>query len=225
LIDAIQNGREPAHLEVLTKLLQAGRGPRRIMDVLQVCGAQIIVRTQNDLNFSLPQHCYEYCSTLGWFFDNFEHPQRIKLLYLAASYLNQNAWHQRNTGDMKEVTVRAPAGADALTAEQILERLSAATLALDGPQSVAWARAYLDSGADPARVIQRIALLATRIGNDPHNQEIAQCLLDDWSRNRSPDRDWLILAAAQHTARHRKYGDFLEASRRFGNAMGVPGLQ
>jgi hypothetical protein len=32
------------------------------------------------------------------------------------------------------------------------------------------------------------------------------------------------LAAAQHTAVHRKYGDPLEASRRYGEAMGIAGL-
>jgi hypothetical protein len=47
------------------------------------------------LNFSLPQHCYEYCNTLGWFWDTFEHPQRVKLLYLAAAYLNQAAITRR----------------------------------------------------------------------------------------------------------------------------------
>jgi hypothetical protein len=225
LIDAIQNQHEPAYIEVLSKLLLAGRGPRRILDVLQVGGAQIVCRTQVDVNFSIPQHCYEYLSTLGWFWDNFDHPQRIKLLYLAASYLNQNAWTQRKTGDLEPIKPRPAAGADKLTAEQILDRLDAAVLALDGPQSLAWAKAYLDGGAERGRLIQHIALLASRVGNDPHNQEIAQCLLDDYSRNRSEDRDWLLLAAAHHTARHRKYGDFLEASRRFGSAMGVPRLQ
>ena len=39
----------------------------------------------------MPQHCYEYCNTLGWFYDTFEHPQRLKLLYVAASFLNRDA--------------------------------------------------------------------------------------------------------------------------------------
>ncbi len=96
--------------------------------------------------------------------------------------------------------------------------------ALHGPDSLAWTQAYLDNFADRAPLIQRLAVAATRLGNDPHNQEIAQCMLDDWGRNRSRDRDRLLLAAAQHTAVHRKYGDALEASRRFGQAMDVPGL-
>jgi hypothetical protein len=225
LLEAVLDQPEPAYLERVSALLLAGKGPRQILDVLQVGAAQVLVRTQEDLNFSIPQHCAEYLSTLGWFYDTFQHPQRLKLLYVGASFLNRNAWHQRHTGAMEPVDVRAPAGASAMTSGQLLERLDGALLALDGPQSVAWTQAYLQSGADRAPLIERLALVASRVGNDPHNQEIAQCLVDDWRRNRAAGRDWLLLACAQHTARHRKYGDFLEASRRFGEALGVAGLQ
>ena len=98
-------------------------------------------------------------------------------------------------------------------------------MGLDGPASVAWTQAYLDNVADRAPLARRIALAACRIGNDPHNQEIAQCMLEDFGKNRSPDRDRLLLAAAWHTAMHRKYGDPLEASRRFGAALRIAGLQ
>ena len=39
------------------------------------------------------------------------------------------------------------------------------------------------------------------------------------------EQDRLLLACVQHTAVHRKYGDFLEASRRYGAAMGLAELQ
>ena len=45
-------------------------------------------------------------------------------------------------------------------------------------------------------------------------------MLMDFGTNRQPDRDKLLLAAAYHTAMHRKYGDPQEPSRRFGHAMG-----
>ena len=64
--------------------------------------------------------------------------------------------------------------------------------------------------ATARRWCERIALAATKLGNDPHNQEIAQCMLMDFGTNRHPDRDKLLLAAAYHTAMHRKYGDPLE---------------
>jgi hypothetical protein len=71
------------------------------------------------------------------------------------------------------------------------------------PQAVAWAKAYLASSGDRQTLVQQLALTACRLGNDPHNQEIAQCLLEDYAKNRSFDRDRLLLACVQHTAVHR----------------------
>ncbi len=221
LTETVVRQQEPAHIERISSLLLDGKSPRHILDVLQVGAAEVILATATDTNFSLPQHCYEYCSTLGWFYDNFEHPQRLKLLYVAASFLNQAAWHQARTGDLNPLALEVPAAADRMPGEAILDRIEAAIVGLDGPQSVAWTKAYLDSGADRSRLIRRLALVAASIGNDPHNQEIAQCLLEDYARNAAPGRDRLLLACAQHTARHRKYGDFSEARRRFDDALGL----
>ena len=221
-VETVIRGHEPLYVEALTKLLLAGVAPRQILDALQEGAAEIILGTQDPTGFSLPQHCYEYLNTLGWFWDNFRHPQRLKLLYLATSYLNQAAWHQQNSGDLQSAAIRAPAAAAGLSAQQILPRLREAVLALNGPESVAWTRAYLDSGADHDPLTAELALLASRLGNDPHNQEIGLCLIEDYRKN---PRDKLLLACAQHTAVHRKYGDPLAASRRFGEAMGIGLLQ
>jgi hypothetical protein len=107
---------------------------------------------------------------------------------------------------------------------QLLERTLAAIVAFDGPQAVAWAKAYLANSGDRQTLVQQLALTACRLGNDPHNQKIAQCLLEDYAKNRSFDCDRLLLACVQHTAVHRKYGDFLECGRRYGRAMGVAAL-
>jgi len=219
LTEAIIRQPEPGYIEVLSRLLLAGKGPRRILDAIQAAAAQVVIETQITTNFSLPQHCYEYCSTLGWFYDNFDHPLRLKLLYVAASFLNRAAAHQKQTGDLNPVTIAAPSGAGAMTAAQILDRVEGAVTSLHGPDSLAWTQAYLDNVADRAPLRQRLALTAARLGNDPHNQEIAQCMIDDSARNQDRNRDHLLLAAAQHTAVHRKYGDPLEASRRFEQAM------
>jgi hypothetical protein len=224
-LDIVLNRYEPDHQEALSRLLLAGKGPRQILDVLQIGAAQVLLETQDTLNFSIPQHCYEYLNTLGWFYDNFEHPQRLKLLYVAASYLSRNAWHARQTGDGREAQPWQPPGADTLAPAQLVERIVTAIAALDGPQALGWTRAYLASGADKTPLIEQLALVATRIGNDPHNQELGQILLEDYAKNRSFDRDRLLLACVQHTAVHRKYGDFLEASRRYGAAMGLAELQ
>ncbi|HEX5326078.1 MAG TPA: hypothetical protein VFW75_05380 [Acetobacteraceae bacterium] len=224
LTRAIIDEPEPGYLEVLSKLLLAGKSPRRILDAIQVAAAQVVMATQKDTNLSMPHHCYEYCNTLGWYYDNFEHKLRLKLLYVAASFLNRVAAHQRATNDANPVEIRPPAGADRMSADQILHRVEAAILGLNGPESLAWTQAYLHNEADRAPLVERVATAACRMGNDPHNQEIAQCMLQDFGKSLSPDKDKLLLAAAYHTAVHRKYGDPQEPSRRFGEAMGVAEL-
>jgi len=224
-IHALIREREPAYQEHLGALLLAGKGPRQILDVIQLAAAQVLLETQIDTNFAIAQHCYEYCNTLGWFYDRFDHPQRLKLLWVAAAYVNGNAWHQRFTGDLQpERPATLPTGADRMTADRMLEHMAAAITALDGPQATAWARAYLAAGGDRGRLVGHLALVACRIGNDPHNQEIAQCLLEDYARHRGHDRDRLLLACVHHTAVHRKYGDFLECGQRFGRAFGIAAL-
>jgi hypothetical protein len=224
LIDALIHQHEPAYIEKISALLLAGKSPRRIIDAIQLAAAQVVLETVGPNNFSMPQHTYEYCNTIGWFYDNFEHPQRLKLLYVAGSMVNQAAWNQRSSGWLKSEPMKAPGGADRLNGGQIIGNVEEAIAGLDPPQAVAWTKAYLDSGEDRSPLVQCLALMATRIGNDPHNQEIPQCMLEDYGKNQSRDRERLLLACAHISAGHRKYGDFFEASRRFGEAMDLAEL-
>jgi len=224
LIETLIHQHEPAYLKKISELLLAGKSPRRIIDALQLAAAQVVLETNGPNNFSMPQHTYEYCNTLGWFYDNFAHPQRLKLLFVAGSMVNQAAWHQHELGWAVPAVDKAPAGADKLSGGEIIARLEAALAALDPAQSVAWTKAYLDNGADRALLATRLALMAARFGNDPHNQEIPQCLIEDFAKNQSHDRDRLLLACAHISAGHRKYGDTFEAARRFGEGMGIAEL-
>jgi hypothetical protein len=224
LIDALVRQHEPAYIEKISALLLAGKSPRRIIDAIQLAAAQVVLETDGPNNYSMPQHTYEYCNTTGWFYDNFAHPQRLKLLYVAGSMVNQAAWNQRNSGWLKAPPIKTPSGAERMTGSRIIEQLEAAIAALNPPEAVAWTKAYLDSGEDRSPLVQRLALMATRIGNDPHNQEIPQCMLEDYGKSQSHDRERLLLACAHISAGHRKYGDPFEASRRFGEAMSLSEL-
>ena len=48
--------------------------------------------------------------------------------------------------------------------------------------------------------------------------------VEDYGKSQSHDRERLLLACAHISAGHRKYGDFFEAGRRFGEAMGLAEL-
>jgi len=221
LTDAIVRQPEPSVIEALVALLRAGRGPRRILDAIQVAAAQVILDTGHPNNFSMSQHGYEYCNTLGWFYDTFEHPHRLKLLFVAASFINHAAEHQANTPDNGRRAITPPPGAEGLSPRSLLERLEQTLLALRPDEAVALTATYLKAGFDRAPLLEVLATAACKLGNDPHNQELGLCLLEDYLRTQATDRDRLLLACAQHTAGHRKYGDPLEAYRRFAEALGV----
>ena len=220
LSNAVLRQGEIETLEAVTKLLKAGKDPRRILDVLQLAVGQIVLETRDPNLFNMPHHCYEYHNTLAWFYDNFDHPRRLRLLYVAAMFANRVAYHQQGLGEVHSMTVQMPSNAGSLSAGQLLDRVDTAIMALNGEEAVAWTQAYCQNVSDRDDLVRTIALAACKLGNDPHNQEIAQCMLMDFDTNTQPDRDRLLLAAAYHTAMHRKYGDPQEPSRRFGHAMG-----
>jgi hypothetical protein len=224
LLRALLHDHSPANLDAVTQLLKAGKDPRRIVDVIQLAAADIVLATHGVNNFSMPMHCYEYTNALGWFYDTFDHPRRLRLLYVAAEFVNMTAWHQKLTDAFTPAPVHAPACAHRFGADELLQRIDAAICSLNGPESLSWVQAYCDTVADRAPLVRTLALAACKLGNDPHNQEIPQNMLEDFAKNRSRRRDRLLLACAQHCAAHRKYGDPLEAARRFGKAMQLEAL-
>ena len=222
LVEVITRGREINVIESIVALLKGGRSPRRILDAIQVASAQVILETGDVNNYSMSQHGYEYTNTLGWFYDTFEHPHRLKLLFVAASFIQHAAEHQRDTpNNFGRRTLTPPPGAQKWSAAELLKHLEAALLALNADESVALTATYLAGGHDRAPLIQTLASAAVEVGNDPHNQELGLSLLEDYAKTQAHDRDRLLLAQAKHTAGHRKYGDHLECFRRFAEAMAI----
>jgi hypothetical protein len=222
LVEVITRGREVNVIESIVALLSGGRAPRRILDAIQIASAQVLLETGDVNNYSMSQHGYEYCNTLGWFYDTFQHPHRLKLLFVAASYINHAAEHQRDTpNNFGRRTLTPLPGAAAWSSRQLLERLEEALLALRADEAVALTATYLGGGHDRAPLIRTLASAAAEVGNDPHNQELGLCLLEDYEKTRAHDRNRLLLANAKHTAGHRKYGDHLECYRRFSEAMAL----
>jgi hypothetical protein len=219
LVDAIVHQREPSVIAAIVALLKAGRSPRRILDAIQVAAAQVILDTGEPNNFSMAQHGYEYCNTLGWFYDTFEHPHRLKLLFVAASFINHGSDHQANTPGNGRRAITAVPGADALSPAGLLARLDGALLALRADEAVDLTAAYLKAGFDRAALVRTLAEGSCILGNDPHNQELGLSLLEDYRKSLAADRERLLLACAKHTAGHRKYGDPLECYRRFAEAF------
>src|ERR1044071_4207771 len=173
---------------------------------MQVAAAQNILETGAPNNFSMSQHGYEYCNTLAWFFDTFEHPHRLKLIFVAASFIQHAAEHQRDTADNGFRTITPPPGAAAWPAPKLLAELERALVTLRPPEAVDLTAAYLKAGHDRAALVETLASAAAITGNDPHNQELGLCLLEDYARTQEHDRERLLLGCAQHTGGPRKDG-------------------
>ena len=222
LIEVITRGREINVIESIVALLKSGCSARRILDAIQIASAQVILETGDTNNYSMSQHGYEYTNTLAWFYDRFQHPHRLKLLFVAASFINRAAEHQRDTpNNHGRRTITVPPGVAAWSSRQLLEKLEETLLALKADEAVMLTAAYLAAGHDRAPLVQTLASGAAEVGNDPHNQELGFGLLEDYGKTQAHDRDRLLLAQAKHTAGHRKYGDHLECQRRFSEAMGI----
>ena len=228
LIRAIIRDPEESYIEDLVTLLKSGRSPKSILDSIQIAAARVVLECGEPANFSMPQHGYEYCNTLGWFYKNFEHPHRTKLLFVAANFINQCAhWVTNSKGNRTRGAATYMAGyaraeeAEALPQARLLENLSEAMVQLDTDQSVAWTQRYIDQGYDRAPLVETLAGGIAKQGNDPHNQEIGLCMLEDYARTSASQRDTLLLSAAHHTAGHMKYGDQYVPYRRYAEAFGM----
>lgn len=221
LIHAITQAYEPAYIEAITALLLAGKDPKHILDTIQVAAAGVVLEVAIPEDFSMPLHGYEYANTLRWFFDSFDHPYRLRLLYVLGGFINQCARWVRDTPGHGAADTTPPQAAKTLSQDAILQRLSDALVALKPAESVAWTRGYLEAGYDRKPLVRTLAIAAVKEGNDPHNQELGLCFLEDYLHSTALDRDQLLLGSAQLTAGHRKYGDPLESYRRFTEAFDI----
>lgn len=221
LIEALIRAPEPAYIESLTALLLAGKDPVQIIETMQVAASRLVLETNGPRNYSMPQHTFEYMNTLRWFFKTFNHKHRLKLLYVGGSFINQTAMWLKNTPGNGAQDTTPPSSAHALSSHQLLQHVDASIAELDPPQSVAWVRAYLDEGHDRDALVQTLGVAAAKQGNDPHNQELGLAFIDDYLQSGSKYRDELLLAGAQHTAGHMKYGDASESYLRFASAFDI----
>jgi len=60
---------------------------------------------------------------------------------------------------------------------------------------------YLKAGFDRPALIETLANGATKLGNDPHSQELGRCLLEDYLHTQACDRDRLLLLAVRGNLR------------------------
>jgi hypothetical protein len=222
LEEIVLHSNQPDWQYYLTDLLKAGKGPRQIIDVLQVAASELMVECGAPENYAMPQHTAEYCNTLRWYFDAFDHPHQVKLLYVAAAMVNTAAHNQAADPKNGPVKVQRPRGIDGWDQWQLLDRLDRAMLARNTEESLALVSAYVHSTSLQSDLVQRLAVASAKFGNDPHNQEICLCLLEDYVQSTAVNRVKLLYGCVTNLTGYRKYGDHLEAYNRYAEAFGLP---
>jgi hypothetical protein len=223
--NVILHSREPEWQYRLIDLLKAGKGVREILDVIQVAAAELMVECGAPENYSMPQHSAEYCNTLRWYFDAFDHPHQVKLLLVAGAMVNTAAHNQAadaKNGPRRIASPRAVAGWDS---RRILERLHQSLLARNSDESLALVHAYTSSGFEQAPLVQLLATAAAEFGNDPHNQEICLSLVEDYVTSTAVDRERLLLGSVVNLTGYRKYGEPLELYARYAEAFELPSVE
>jgi hypothetical protein len=222
LLETMLKAREPDVQNRVAELLKAGRGPLKILDVIQVAAAELMVECGAPENYSMPQHSTEYCNTLRWYFETFDHPHQVKLLFVAAAMVNTAAHNQ--AADPKNGPLRVHSLGHLANWDQrrLLERLDQAMLARNSDESLALVHAYVAAGFDQSVLVQQLAVASAKFGNDPHNQEICLGLLDDYVQSSAVARETLLFACVKNLTGYRKYGDHMEAYNRYAAAFGLP---
>jgi hypothetical protein len=224
LEDLILHSREPEWQYRVADLLKAGKDPRQIVDVIQVAASELMVECGAPENYSMPQHAAEYCNTLRWYFDAFDHPHQVKLVFVAGAMVNTAAHNQAADPKNGPRPVRLVRSSESWSAPQLLERLHQAVLARNSDESLALVHAYVGNGYALPELIQLLAVAAAEFGNDPHNQEICLSLLEDFARSTAVDREKLLFGCVVNLTGYRKYGDPLEAYQRYAAAFGLPAV-
>jgi hypothetical protein len=225
LEDVMLHRREPEWQYLVADLLKAGKGPRQIVDVFQVAAAELMVECGAPENYSMPQHTAEYFNTLRWYFDAFDHPHQVKLLFVGGAMLNTAAHNQAADPKNGPRRLHALRAADGWSQGRILGRLHQALLARKTDESLALIHAHVSSQTDQSSLVQLLATAASEFGNDPHNQEICLCLVEDFVTSSAVDRERLLFGCAVNLTGYRKYGDPLESYERFARAFDLPSVE
>jgi hypothetical protein len=169
----------------------------------------------------MPQHSAEYCNTLRWYFETFDHPHQVKLLFVAGAMVNTASHNQAADPKNGPRSIPAFRTSDAWDRRRLLQHLHQSLLSRNSDESLGLVHSYVSSGFEDAPLVQLLATAAAEFGNDPHNQEICLSLLDDYVTSTAVDRERLLFGSVVNLTGYRKYGDPLELFERYAEAFGL----
>ncbi len=184
----------------LTEHLKNGKSIRSLGDTIQLGAGELILRnTVPRAAFTDGQHPFDYCNTANFWLRTSNSPYQPRILYMMANFVNDSA---RSNKWSKSVIESELAGFDFVNRDpdSLLLELDEAILAFDIARSTAVAHAYLQSGADRAKYMATVALVASKFQDDPHNQKITHSAFQEYEHNSTHLKDRLLLVAVRQLA-------------------------
>ncbi len=180
----------------VTGYLRDGISIRSLGDAIQIGAAELILRITVGRKFTDGQHAFDYCNTANSWMRGSDNPYQARILYLMANFVNDAARSNKlHTSVIEQEfaqfdsTGRAP--------DRLLRDQDEAIMAFDAAQATAVTNAYLQTGADRAPLLERIALTACKFQDDPHNQKISHSTFEEYAHNTTHLKDRLLLATSR----------------------------
>ncbi len=196
-LEVVLEGEPGQAWDQVTAYLEAGKSVTSLAHVLQIAGAELILRWQADpAVLSLGQHVNDYCNVVNHWFRTSDNPCQPRVLYLMAAYANDVARSTPLHTSHLDEELAAHTVPD-MPSDRLLRELDNAIMALDATGSTALANAYLRSGADRRPFMETVALAACRFQDDPHNQKIIHSTFEEYEHNTTHLRDKLLLAGVR----------------------------
>jgi hypothetical protein len=198
-VDLLMTGDQAAVFGQLIEHLKNERSIRSLGDAIQLGAGELILRNTVPRSFTDGQHPFDYCNTANFWLRTSNSPYQPRILFMMANFVNDSARSNKWT---ESVIEREVAGFDFASRDpaSLLGELDEAILAFDIPRSTAVADAYLRSGADRAKFMATVALVASKFQDDPHNQKITHSAFQEYENNSTHLRDRLLLAAVRQLA-------------------------
>ncbi|HVC54375.1 MAG TPA: hypothetical protein VND95_00370 [Stellaceae bacterium] len=194
MLDLLLTADQQTVWNLITTHLQNGIAITSLGDVIQIGGAELILRTTVPRQFTNGQHPFDYCNVANHWLRTTDNPYQARILYLMANFINDVAHESKLYSPLTEQEGAAFDFAGQAP-EALLGALDEAIMALDFPRATALAAAYLRSGGDRKPYMAAVALAACRFQDDPHNQKICVSTFEEYAHNSTHLRDRLLLAS------------------------------
>ena len=192
----------------ISQRLREGKALLAIGDAIVVAFCRFIIdQLENRAAYFIPGHALDYCNVVHHWIRTYDNPHQAKALYMEAVFVNDMVRADRLFPRDPENELRPDehaAWAEALPLRDLLPTIDAAITDLDADRAIALVDAYLARTEERQRLLATIAFSVCKFQNDPHIQRNCISTMEEFTENRSGQRDTIIRAATKYASHATK---------------------